>query len=269
VTAAPALRPAAVAGLFYPASDTTLRATVQHLLDAAPSAPTPRAPRAPRALIVPHAGYVYSGAAAAAAYRVLAAWPQHYTRAVVLGPPHRRAVRGIASVSVSAFDGPLGRVRIDRTALDDALARSAVVVDDAAHAEEHAIEVQLPFLQTLLGDFSLVPLLVGAQAAARTAELLAPWWDAPDTLIVVSTDLSHFLDYDGAQRLDAATDAMICALDARGLTPEHACGCHALGGLLHLARARRARIERVALCNSGDTAGPRDRVVGYGAYVLD
>jgi len=178
-------------------------------------------------------------------------------------------VRGAATVSADRFGGPLGSVAVDREALSALLARGEVEVDDAAHATEHALEVQIPFLQSVLDAFTLVPLLIGEMSAAATARLLAPWWEDPETLVVVSTDLSHFLDYAAAQRLDAITDGMILALDGRGLTPEHACGCRALAGLLHLARARGAHIERAAQCNSGDTAGARDRVVGYAAYVLD
>jgi len=260
-----AQRPAAVAGLFYPGDTVELRATLTRLLGET----RPASVRPPRALIVPHAGYVYSGAVAAAAYRRLARWHDAYRRVVLLGPPHRVPVRGAATVSADRFGGPLGSVAVDREALSALLARGEVEVDDAAHATEHALEVQIPFLQSVLDAFTLVPLLIGEMSAAATARLLAPWWEDPETLVVVSTDLSHFLDYAAAQRLDAITDGMILALDGRGLTPEHACGCRALAGLLHLARARGAHIERAAQCNSGDTAGARDRVVGYAAYVLD
>lgn len=258
-------RPAAVAGLFYPGDAVELRATLARLLGNA----APASVRPPRALIVPHAGYVYSGAVAAAAYRRLAHWRDAYHRVVLLGPPHRVPVRGAATVSADRFGGPLGSVAVDHDALAAPLARGEVVIDDAAHAAEHALEVQLPFLQSVLDTFTLVPLLIGEMPAAATARLIAPWWEDPGTLVVVSTDLSHFLDDAGARQLDAVTDGMIMALDEHGLTPEHACGCRALAGLLHLARARGAHIERAAQCNSGDTAGPRGRVVGYAAYVLD
>jgi len=254
-----------VAGLFYPDDPAQLRATLAQLLGEADTASA----EPPRALIVPHAGYVYSGAVAAAAYRRLARWHDTYHRVVLLGPPHRVPVRGAATVSAKRFSGPLGSVAVDHEALLAPLARGEVQIDDDAHAAEHALEVQLPFLQSLLDDFTLVPLLVGEMSAADTARLITPWWEDPETLVVVSTDLSHFLDDAGARRMDAVTDGMILALDERGLTPEHACGCRALAGLLHLARARGAHIERAAQCNSSDTAGPRDRVVGYAAYVLD
>ncbi len=258
------VRPAAVAGLFYAGERAALQRDIDALLDRV----QPLAGEAPRALIVPHAGYVYSGAAAAQAYARLARWRAHYRRVVILGPPHRVPVRGMAVDGHARFATPLGEVAIDRAACAALCLDPQVAVDDAAHAAEHAIEVQLPFLQTVLDDFTLVPLLVGDLAPAAVAAAVAPWWDDPQTLLLVSSDLSHFLDYDAARARDAATDAAIMALDADVIGPARACGCRALNGLLYLARQRGADIERLALCNSGDSAGDRDRVVGYAAYAL-
>ena len=259
-----AKRKPAVAGLFYPAQPAVLRREVQALLAGAVRAAGPR----PRALIVPHAGYIYSGPAAAQAYARLQPWRDTIKKIVLLGPPHRVPVRGIAASSADAFETPLGTVSLDRTAIDAIARNPCVTINDPAHAPEHSLEVQLPFLQTVLGAIEVVPLLVAASDTAQVSELLLPWWETADSLIVISTDLSHYLDHAAAVRRDAATDNAIMRLEHTLIGPEQACGCRALNGLLHLARARRAEIERLALCNSGDTAGSRDRVVGYAAYAL-
>ena len=258
------IRPPAVAGLFYPAQQATLRATVRDLLASAQGICTAR----PRALIVPHAGYNYSGAAAAAAYLSLSAWRQTVKRVVLLGPPHRVAVQGIATSSASAFATPLGSVTLDPSAPNLTTLNACVTTNDAAHALEHALEVQLPFLQCVLDEITILPLLVATPDVQQISTLLAPWWDADDTVIVVSTDLSHYLDYTSARERDSATDRAIMRLDHGVIGPAQACGCRPLNGLLHLAQQRAARVERLALCNSGDTAGTRDRVVGYGAYAV-
>lgn len=258
------IREPAVAGLFYPAAATVLQAQVDGLLAAA----KPPAGAQPRAIVVPHAGYIYSGAAAAEAYAQLAPWREHIKRVVILGPPHRVPMRGLALSSATAFATPLGELALDTQAESCWAAAQDVAVNDRAHAPEHSIEVQLPFLQTVLGDIRILPLLVADTAPARLAELLAPCWERADTLLVISTDLSHFLDYEAARRRDHDTDEAIMGLDATCIGPEQACGCRPLNGLLHLAANRAAHIERVALCNSGDTAGSHDRVVGYAAYVL-
>ncbi|MGE0858764.1 MAG: AmmeMemoRadiSam system protein B [Gammaproteobacteria bacterium] len=263
MTLTPVRRPA-VAGSFYPAEPARLRAQVERLLSDARRAPDAR----PRALIVPHAGNIYSGAVAAQAYARLTNWRGSYRRVVLLGPPHRLPVRGLASCSATAFATPLGLVALDRAAVTRFESQPGVQAVDAAHAQEHALEVQLPFLQVTLEDVAIVPLLVGEASPIEVADLLEPWWHEGDSLLLVSTDLSHFLDYATAARLDAATDRTIGALDASTIGPEQACGCRALNGLLALAARHRARIERVALCNSGDTAGDRARVVGYASYVV-
>ncbi len=256
------IRAAAVAGLFYPGEADVLRKEVLRLLEGVETGDGPR----PRALIVPHAGYIYSGATAAAGYARLRPWRASIKQVLVLGPPHRVPVRGFAASSAAAFATPLGNVPL-RPA-DSELTAGIVALDDAAHALEHCIEVQLPFLATVLDAVTVQPLLVAEPSAARVADIIAPYWERDDCLTVISTDLSHFLDYDAARRRDLASDGSIMALDGAGIGPEQACGCHALNGLLHLAARRGARIERLALCNSGDTAGGRERVVGYGSYAL-
>jgi MEMO1 family protein len=255
------IRPAAVAGSFYAGHPQRLRATVADLLTAAPAS----AGASPKALIAPHAGYIYSGGVAAAAFATLRG-SAAITRVVLIGPAHYVAVRGIAVPTADAFETPLGRVPVDRDALSAIADLPFVVEADAAHAPEHALEVELPFLQTLLGSFALVPLLVGDADPRQVAQVLGRLWGEPDTLIVVSSDLSHYHDYDTARQLDAATAAVIERGEWRSLGPDRACGFLAVAGLLVEADRRGLAARRLALCNSGDTAGPRDRVVGYGAW---
>jgi AmmeMemoRadiSam system protein B len=257
-------RPAAVAGSFYVGHPQRLRAAVADLLATAPA----YSAASPKALIAPHAGYVYSGGVAAAAFATLKG-SAAMTRVVLIGPAHYVAVRGIAVPTADAFETPLGRVPIDRDALSAIADLPFVVEADAAHAPEHALEVELPFLQSLLGAFALVPLLVGDADPRQVAQVLGRLWGGPDTLIVISSDLSHYHDYDMAQRLDAATAAAIERGDWRSLGPDRACGFLAVAGLLVEAARRGLTARRLALCNSGDTAGPRDRVVGYGAWILE
>jgi MEMO1 family protein len=258
------IRPAAVAGSFYAGHPQRLRTAVADLLAAAPAC----AGASPKALIAPHAGYVYSGGVAAAAFATLRG-SAAITRVVLIGPAHYVAVRGVAVPTADAFETPLGRVPIDRDAVSAIADLPFVVEADAAHAPEHALEVELPFLRTLLGSFALVPLLVGDADPRQVAQVLGRLWGGPDTLIVVSSDLSHYHDYDTARRLDAATAVAIERGEWRSLGPDRACGFLAVAGLLVEADRRGLKAQRLALCNSGDTAGPRDRVVGYGAWIWE
>lgn len=262
-----ASRPSAVAGLFYPARDEELRRQVTALLAGAGTAGAdPRA--APKLLVVPHAGYVYSGAVAARAYALLGPWRGRIERVVLLGPAHRVAFGGLAAPSADAFETPLGAVPIDRAAIDRLRSLPQVVVSDRVHAQEHSLEVQLPFLQAVLGGLSLVPLAVGDAAVADVAKVLDRLWGGPETLVVISTDLSHYHGYDEARRIDAATAQKILALDAV-LDHEQACGATPLNGALTVARRRGLRPRLLDLRNSGDTAGDRSRVVGYCALAFD
>lgn len=265
IEALDSVRAPAVAGLFYPAAAAALRADIEHYLSAAPGAVLRSRPHA---IIVPHAGYVYSGAIAAAAYRRLEPWRATIRRVVLLGPPHREPVHGAATVAVDGFRTPLGDVPVDRASLQMLIGRDAVSDNPRAHLAEHALEVQLPFLQLVLDDFSIIPLLIGDMSPAATAALLEPWWHDSSTLVLVSSDLSHFHPDDEARAIDAETDAAIMALDADYIGPQQACGCRALNGLLHLARKQDAAAVRLAIGNSGDTGGSRARVVGYAAYAV-
>ncbi len=262
------VRPAAVAGAFYPSDPRELATMIDALLADASAGSAPRAARRPRALVVPHAGYVYSGPVAASAYATIRDVVPAYRRVVVVGPAHRVALQGIAVSSADMFATPLGDVAIDTDARDALLGLPGVVVDDAAHELEHSVEVQLPFLQRVVGDVPVLPLVVGDAPTYLVADVLHRVWD-DDTLLVVSTDLSHYLDHATAQVLDARTAARIVAGDADAISDRDACGAYGLRPLLVVGRRRHLHVDLLDLRSSGDTAGSRDRVVGYGAFVLE
>jgi AmmeMemoRadiSam system protein B len=259
------VRPAAVAGMFYPGTPAVLGAAVRAYLAEAPHAEPP--PALPKALIVPHAGYVYSGPVAAPAYRRLAAGRSTIRRVVLLGPVHRVPIRGLALPSAAAFATPLGVVKVDADAAARALDLPEVAVNEAAHALEHSLEVQLPFLQTMLEDFCIVPFAVGEASAAEVAVVIEQLWGGPETLIVVSSDLSHYHPYAAARQIDRGTAAAILALDA-ALDHEQACGATPINGFALCARRRHLKPELIDLRNSGDTAGDKSRVVGYAAFAF-
>jgi AmmeMemoRadiSam system protein B len=258
-----ARRPA-VAGSFYPAQPNRLRRQVEELLA---DAGTPLK-ITPKGLIAPHAGYIYSGSPAAAAFATLRDSAQTFARIVLIGPAHYVAFRGVALPTVDAFETPLGRVPLDHDTLNKITGLPFVSQDDAAHAPEHALEVELPFLQIVLPSFSLLPLVVGDATAHEVAQVLARLWSGPDTLVVISSDLSHYHSYKTAQRLDAATAAAIENGDWASLGPGQACGYLPIAGLLIEASRHNLKARRLSLCNSGDTAGSRDQVVGYGAWMF-
>jgi len=258
-----AVRPAAVAGMFYPGDPKSLAADIDEMLGGVNSL----APRLgfPKALIVPHAGYIYSGPVAAHAYDQLSAARGVVRRVVLLGPVHRVAVRGLAVPSAEAFATPLGSIRIDREALLSLRDLPQVVASDPAHALEHSLEVQLPFLQKQLGEFSLVPFAVGNASVEQVAAVIERLWGGPETLIVISTDLSHYHAYEAARAIDQATLERIAAL-ATDLGHEEACGATPLNGFLAVAAKRGVPVKLLAACNSGDTAGGKGKVVGYSAF---
>ena len=265
-------RPPAVAGAFYPADPATLERDVQAYLDAAEGGAPPRnAPlqeSPPKAIIVPHAGYVYSGPVAAFAYARLTALKGKIERVVLLGPCHRVAVMGLALSSADRFATPLGDIPIDHALDDDLLALPQVSVFDASHAQEHSLEVQLPFLQTVLGSFKLLPMVVGDATIPQVADVLERVWGGAETLIVISSDLSHYLDYNRARAIDLQTCRAIEHLDGIAIGQTQACGRVPVKGLLEVAERKGLRVETLDLRNSGDTAGSRDRVVGYGAWAF-
>lgn len=259
------IRPAAVAGTFYPGDAAALAAEVTAYLADAGAAPAPA--RVPKAVIAPHAGYIYSGPVAASAYARLAPRRGIVTRVVLVGPAHRVFVRGAAIPEARAFDSPLGAVPLDAAVLERLAALPFVEPSARAHAFEHSLEVHVPFLQSVLGAFTLVPVLVGDASPGQLAQLLEAVWGGAETLVVVSSDLSHYLPYAAAQARDRRTSQRILGLDTT-LDPEDACGAAPINGLLELARRRGLEPELLDLRNSGDTAGDRDRVVGYGAFAF-
>jgi len=258
------VRPAAVAGLFYPDDCAALRRTVDRLLlDAAARADV--AP--PKAVIAPHAGYPYSGPIAGNAFEPLRSLRGTIDRVVIFGPSHRVAFAGLALPAAEAFETPLGRIEIDLDGARGLLELDAVRVDPAPHREEHGIEVELPFLQQVLGEFRLVPVVVGHAEPAAVARALEIVWGDERTLVVISSDLSHFHSYDVARRIDRETAAAIVALRSP-LAPAQACGAQPINGLLRRARELALAPLLLDLRSSGDTAGGHDRVVGYGAFAF-
>jgi AmmeMemoRadiSam system protein B len=256
-------RQAAVAGTFYDADASRLQQHIEQLLSADTALPE----TLPRVLIVPHAGYIYSGSTAAQAYRCLMVDPDRVKRVLLIGPAHRVYLKGMAIPSVERFATPLGEVSLDREALDRIAGLPGVQVSDEAHREEHSLEVQLPFLQSVLNDFTLVPVVVGGVAAAQVAAVIDALAEDPHTLVVISSDLSHFLSYRDAQQIDAATCEHILEKSTT-LSGEEACGARAINGLMASNKVRSLEVSLLHACNSGDTAGTPNRVVGYAAFAL-
>lgn len=258
-------RPAAVAGVFYPGDARELALALDQAFAQARAAGSGGTP--PKALIVPHAGYVYSGPIAASAYAGLAALRGVVTRVVLLGPAHRVPVRGLALPEAAAFATPLGALRVDAEAVRALAGVPGVVVSAAAHAREHALEVQLPFLQRVLGDVAIVPLVVGHAPVELVADVLERLWGGPETLIVISSDLSHYHRYADARDIDRESAARIMDL-APVLDHEQACGATPVNGFLLAAQRHGLRPELLDLRNSGDTAGDQARVVGYASFAF-
>lgn len=261
------IRQPAVAGAFYPGQAATLSKGVLSMLAEAERASEPSAGASPKALIVPHAGYVYSGSTAALAYARLVIGARAIRRVILLGPVHHVPVRGLALPGVAAFATPLGNIEVDQDAVAKIAALPQVVVSPPAHALEHSLEVQLPFLQSVLENFKLVPLAVGEATPAEVAQVLDVLWGGAETLLVVSSDLSHFLPYRTAQTIDAETVQEIMQMSS-SITHDQACGATPLNGLLLAARRHHLQPQLLGLCNSGDTAGDKHRVVGYAALAL-
>ena len=252
--------------MFYPGDARALEAEVDDLLGGVEEL----APRLgfPKALIVPHAGYIYSGPTAARAYDQLAPGRGIVRRVVLLGPVHRVAVRGLALPAAAFFDTPLGRIAIDQEAVAALRGLPQVVVSGPAHAHEHSLEVQLPFLQKVLGEFALVPLAVGSASVAEVAAVIERLWGGPETVIVISTDMSHYHPYEQARAIDGATVEKIRGFST-SIQHEEACGATPLNGLLFLSKDKNLEIRLLDACNSGDTAGGKDRVVGYSSFALE
>jgi MEMO1 family protein len=254
------IRRPAFAGTFYPDDPRMLRQMVEQYLEGAVVPPATNA----KAYVLPHAGYVYSGSVAAAGYRGLHRQRDGVERIVLLGPSHRVAYHGLAFSNHDLFETPLGRIPVDREAIETICGLPQVIEFDEAHRREHSLEVHLPFLQVVLRQFTLVPLVVGDVGEEQVSEVLERLWGGDETRIVISSDLSHYHDYQTACRLDRDTASRIEGLQS--VVPEQACGAVPLDGLIHALRLRQMSMSNLDLRNSGDTVGSRDRVVGYGAF---
>ena len=263
-TAKITLRPAAVAGQFYPADPVELELMVKSLLNGVENIP----PHS-KAIIAPHAGLIYSGPIAATAYASLQSVSKKITRVVLLGPSHRVYLKGLALSSVDYYETPLGKVEIDQDGCDLVRNLSQVTVADEAHAQEHSLEIHLPFLQLVLDHFKLIPVVVGEASPTEVAEVLETLWGNDETQIIISSDLSHFHDYETARQLDLSTSKAIENLQLDSIGSQQACGCRPMRGLLQLAKNKHLNVKTLDLRNSGDTAGTKDRVVGYGAYAIN
>lgn len=258
------IRHAAVAGMFYPANTEELHDIVQSMLDHAYISLKDH----PKAIIVPHAGYIYSGPIAASAYTLLKQKSQQIKRVVLLGPSHRVALRGLATSHAQYFETPLGQIPLATATLNELENFRQVQYLEAAHLEEHSLEVHLPFLQVILDDFELIPLVVGDSTPEEVSEVLDYLWGGDETVIIISSDLSHFHDYQTARDLDNATTQAIESLTYQNINYEDACGRNPVNGLLALAREKKLEVHTLDVRNSGDTSGTKDRVVGYGAYAF-
>lgn len=257
------VRAAAVAGYFYPANRVELELMIESLLNTVEHITPPA-----KAMIAPHAGLIYSGPVAATVYASLRTVRENINRVVLLGPSHRVALKGLALSSADYFETPLGKIEIDQQACAAIRELPQVTVADVAHAQEHSLEIHLPFLQVVLNRFKLIPIVVGDAAPADVAEVLEILWGDEHTQIIISSDLSHYHDYQTAQRLDALTSKAIENLQWDAIGPQQACGCMPMRGLLQLAKDKHLQVKTLDLRNSGDTAGTRDKVVGYGAYAI-
>jgi AmmeMemoRadiSam system protein B len=259
------IRPPAVAGMFYPANPDVLKDMIEQDLALAKPASVASSPKV---LIVPHAGYIYSGAIAASAFVLLEPYRQLIKRVVIIGPSHRVGFSGVAISSADDFDTPLGAIPVDKEAQAKLSEIAGVHMIDEAHAAEHSLEVQLPFLQFMLDKFAIVPIVAGDADPQLIAKIIETLWGGPETLIVISSDLSHFHQYQAALQLDQATSQAILDLDVNVVDSEHACGCVGIRGLLTFAQRHPLEATVLDLRNSGDTAGSKDSVVGYGAYLF-
>lgn len=257
-------RQPAVAGTFYPSNPQQLHQMLARYLNDAKSDA-----KVPKAIIAPHAGYIYSGPVAATAYARLKNARHQIHKVVLIGPSHRVAFRGLAVSRAQTFSTPLGDIAVDEEAVQALVELPFVEYIEQAHTYEHSLEVHLPFLQEMLDDFKLIPIVAGDATPEQVSQVIQMLWGGSETLIVVSSDLSHFHDYTTAQQLDRSTSEAIEHLQYEHILSESACGKVPVSGLLKLARDNSLSIKTIDLRNSGDTAGDKDRVVGYGAYVIE
>lgn len=265
-------RPAAVADMFYTGNAIELAAQISDFVDAGIDSDVIDAEQSaslkPKALIVPHAGFVYSGATAGQGYALVKKLAKKITKVIVIGPCHRVWVEGLAIPDCQYFETPLGKVEIDPKSLSEIIKFPQVIVSNEAHEHEHSIEVQLPFLQSIIPQFKLIPIVVGSISTSQLVEVIEFLWGDEKTLIVISSDLSHFLDYDSAVRIDRQTSQTIEQLKPDRISQRMACGSSAIKAILTIAQNKNLNVKTISQCNSGDTAGSKDRVVGYGTYAI-
>jgi AmmeMemoRadiSam system protein B len=253
-----------VAGRFYPGQQSVLKQTVAELLGDAPTVDIEQ----PKAIIVPHAGYVYSGSVAATAYKPFLKFKHNIRNIILVGPAHFVTFFGIATTFADSFITPLGAVEVNHELVKSALECDPVLELDQAFQQEHCLEVQLPFISELFPNAKITPLLVGNAKYSDVATLLKKLWGDKDTLIIISSDLSHYHDYKTANKLDQATSDAIESIQPDKMEPHSACGKIPIQGLLQCAKEFGLKVNKLDLRNSGDTAGDKSRVVGYGAYYL-
>jgi len=257
------IRPAAVADIFYTANGTELAAQVSDFMDADEVTNI-----VPKALIVPHAGYIYSGGTAGKGFALVKKLTAAVNKIVLIGPCHRVWIQGLAIPDCQYFETPLGKIEVDSKTLNELVKFPQVTISDQAHAQEHSLEVQLPFLQSIFDQFKLIPLVAGEVSEDAFIEVLEYLWGGEETLIVISSDLSHFLDYDAAVAIDNKTSQAIESFEAGSINSDMACGSAGIKALLSLAKNKNLHVKTIHQCNSGDTAGDKDRVVGYGTYAI-
>jgi AmmeMemoRadiSam system protein B len=259
-------RSAAVSGLFYPDEPQILRDTIDTLLSQ--SAIKEQSTQV-KAIIAPHAGYQYSGLTAARVYKQLQTLRDRIQRVVLLGPSHRVAFEGMALTEADFFETPLGQIKVNKDDYPQLLAMENMFVFEQAHVAEHCIEVQLPFLQRILNNFTIIPIVVGIADPHSVSNIIESLWGGDETLFVISSDLSHYQSYESAQQTDNETSRAILDLDFNAIQPNNACGCMAVNGLLNFAHRHPLTVKLIDQCNSGDTAGDKDKVVGYGSYLFE
>ncbi len=257
-------RPPAVAGTFYPDNTYELSAMLDQFLQSVKVTG-----QVPKAIIVPHAGYIYSGAVAASAYTLIRPARDKIKRVVLLGPSHKMPLLGLATTNAQNFSTPFGEVPVDRQAIYNITKFPQISIMEQVHANEHSLEVQLPFLQKILNQFSIIPLVVGKATPEQVGEILEALWGNEETLIIISSDLSHYNNYKVAKKLDELTTQAIETLSPKKIKSEQACGRIPINGLLHIAKIKKMQVRTIDVRNSGDTAGSKDQVVGYGAYAFN
>ena len=258
------IKQADVAGMFYPGEEASLRQMVDGFIQKALSFDL-----RPRAIIAPHAGYIYSGSIAGTAYKTIAAVRDQIENVIIMSPAHRFYLRGIALHMADAFATPLGNIPVNIGIVKKIKQFSSVQWEERSFIQEHGLETHLPFIQRAFKPgIKIVPMIVGECQESEVAEILESVWEDPRNFVIISSDLSHFHSYADAKKLDRNTVDLIQNLDSQSLDTEFACGHYPICGLLNLARNRKLKIKALDIRSSGDTAGSKESVVGYGSFAV-